>query len=279
MAKQEGGWLQRNVRRVTHAEDQTEAQRARAPWIVVAFLLALVLVALGVWGYRVFVFEPSQAEPAPSSSAPADETQPSGEGLPPVESAEAACTLENNDQDVSSVPPVATRWVVEGFKIVPEVPGAGPCIEHEGFRTGFAQTQTGAIVATYYYGSTLVPSNPGAATKAQAEYALADGPMKASILQHITDVENGVEVRSSTDELVGQEFAGYRLVSYTPESAVVELLIRRTQDGAIVGGIAKLVWIDGDWRIDPAAPTEWASPNLNARLADYVLWDSRSVGA
>lgn len=277
MAKNNNGWLRREVRRVTHAEEQTDAQRRRAPLLVTAFLAVLILVAAGVWAARVFIFEPSEAETAPSST-----TAHSPDNAVPVDGAPApepdSCELDNTQTDISTSPPDATRWVVEGVKVIPEVPGAGPCTDMDGFKAGFAQSQAGAVAATYYYGATLVASNPGASTAAQAEYALVDGPMKTGIVQRITDVENGVEVRAPEENLVGQEFVGYRILSYDSETAVVELLIKRVQDGATVGGLATLKWVDGDWRIDPASPTEWASPNLSPRQSDYVLWDSRSVG-
>lgn len=276
MAKNNDGWLRRETRRVTHAEEQTDAQRRRAPLLVVAFLAVLVLVAAGVWAARVFIFEPSEA-----ASTSASTSAPSSDSNAPVEAAPApepdTCELDNTQTDISATPPDATRWVVEGVKVIPEVQGAGPCIDMGGFKAGFAQSQAGAVAATYYYGATLVASNPGAAAAEQAEYALVDGPMKIGIVQRINDVENGVEVRAPEENLVGQEFVGYRILSYDNETAVVELLIERVQDGALVGGLATLTWVDGDWRIDPASPTEWASPNLSPRQSDYVLWDSRSV--
>lgn len=275
MAKNNNGWLRREVRRVTHAEEQTDAQRRRAPLLVTAFLAVLILVAAGVWAARVFIFEPSEAKTAPSST-----TAPSPDNAVPVDGAPApepdSCELDNTQTDISATPPDATRWVVESQVVIPEVAGAGPCSQQEGFRTGFAQTQTGALIAAYYYGATLVVNDPTISTAEQAEYALVDGAMKDSIVQRINDVQNGVEVRAETGQKAGQEFVGYRIASYGEEDAVIELLITRIDGSASVGAVVTLTWEDNDWRIDPASPEEWASPNLQPRTSDYVQWNQRS---
>lgn len=276
MAKQEGGWWRRNVRRVTHAEEQTDAQRARAPWVLLAFLLVIILVGFGVWALRVFVFEPSQsqASPSPTSTSPLETT--AGGELPPVdETGSPSCVLDSTSSDLSVTPPAASRWVVESEIVIPEVPGAGPCTQFDGYRAGFAQTQAGAVVAAYYYGATLVTNDPAAHTAEQARYALVDGPLKDSILQRISDVEAGVEVRAPEGQKAGQEFAGYRVVSFAGDSAIVELLIRQIETGRTIGAVVTLAWVNGDWRIDPATPTDWASPVMEPRLSDYVQWNQR----
>lgn len=271
MSKESPGWWRRNVSRVTHPEEQTAEQAKRAPWILLAFLALIVIVAVGVWALRVFWFEPSQtAEPKPpSSSAPVKSS--------PTATPGESCTLDETDRDISTTPPNATQWVVERWAVLPVVEGAGPCAERDGFRVGFAHTQTGALLATYHY---LVHGNtgaPDAGTRGLLEYAVLDGALKDAILKDVDDVENGVKVRVPDSDFNGVRFEGYRVVSFDHAQAVVE--VRLGKDGASSGSLtAKLVWRDDDWRIDPASANEWSSPKQNVSAQGFVPWSAQSGG-
>lgn len=274
MAKENPGWFGRNVNRVRHPEEQTEEEAKRAPWVLLAFVGLLVLVAVGVWALRVFWFEPSQtADPAPqptsSQEAPAETTAPPENN---------GCVLNTTNQDITSTPPEAIRWVVDRWAVLPEVEGAGPCIDQDGYRAGFAPTQTGAVLATYHY---LVHGNTGApdgGTLGLLEYAVLDGPLKVEILQHVVDVENGVQVRIPDSDFDGVEFIGYRVVSFDGDKAVIEALLG--MEGTTSGSLtAKLVWQNNDWRIDPASANEWSAPQRNVSPEGFVLWSPDSDGS
>lgn len=272
MAKENPGWFGRNVNRVRRPEEQTEEQAKRAPWVLLAFVGLLVLVAVGVWALRVFWFEPSQtAEPAPqptsSQEAPAETTAPPENN---------GCVLNTTDQDITSTPPDAIRWVVDRWAVLPEVEGAGPCIDQDGYRVGFAPTQIGAVLAMYHYFVHGIPASPDEGTRGLLEYGLIDGPLKESILQQVTDVENGVEVRIPDSDYRGVELSGYRISSFEGQTAVVDLLLRNeTSAGSVT---AKLVWQDDDWRIDPATADGWGTTRSNVRPQEFVPWSPQVSG-
>lgn len=273
MAKDNPGWWSRNADRIVHPEEQTPEQAKRAPWILLAFLALIVIVAVGVWALRMFWFEPSQtADPAPrpsSSSAPEETTTPTAP--------DGTCKLDNTDRDISTKPPAATQWVIERWAALPIVDGAGPCTERDGYRVGFAQTQTGALLATYHY---VVHGNvdaPGKGTRALLEYALLDGPLKDETLQHVEAVENGAKVRTPDADLASIQFMGYRIVAFDDESAVIEL--RAGVPDQAAGSLSvKLVWKDGDWRIDPASGSDWVSSQRNVATQGFVPWSATSGG-
>lgn len=273
MPKDNPGWWSRNVNRVAHPEEQSPEQAKRAPWILLAFVALVVIVAVGVWALRVFWFEPSQtAEPTPqpsSSSAPVQTPTPTDP--------DGTCTLDNTDRDISTTPPEATQWVIERWAPLPVVDGAGPCIERDGYRVGFAHTQTGALLATYHY---VVHGNidaPGKGTRALLDYALLDGPLKDETLQHVEAVENGSKVRTPDSDLAKIQFMGYRIVAFDGDSAVVELRagVPQSAPGSLT---VKLVWKDGDWRIDPASGSDWVSSDRNVAAQGFVPWSSLSDG-
>jgi len=265
MSKENPGWFRRNVNRAVNPEDQTEEQAKRAPWVLLAVLAAIIVVAAAVWALRVFVFEPSQ-NPAPQ---PTTSQEPSAD---PVET--GACELDNTDRDISTTPPETTRWVVERWAVLPEVDGAGPCTEGDEYRVGFAHTQTGAVLAVYHYFVHGIPASPDAGTRGLLEHALLDGPMKDSILQEVDDVENGVEVRVPDEQYAGVEFGGYRVVSYDSDTAVIEVLIGN--DSSTGSLTTKLVWQDGDWRIDPASASAWGTTQSDVSTQGFVLWTPQS---
>jgi len=273
MPKDNPGWWSRNVTRVARPEQQSAEQAKRAPWVLLAFLALIVIVAVGVWALRVFWFEPSQtAEPAPhpsSSSAPAETTEPTDP--------DGTCTLDNTDRNISATPPEATQWIVERWAVLPVVDGAGPCIERDGYRVGFARTQTGALLATYHY---VVHGNidaPGEGTYGLLDYALLDGPLKDETLQHVEAVENGTQVRTPDSDLAKIQLLGYRIVAFDGDSAVVEL--RAGVPNQAAGSLSvKLVWNDGDWRIDPASGSDWVASERNVAAQGFVPWSSLADG-
>ena len=270
MSKQDPGWFRRNVNRAVRPEDQTEEQAKRAPWVLVTVLAAIIVVAAGVWALRVFVFEPSQTatpppQPAATSSAPAEEPEESG-----------TCKLDNTQRDISNTPPEVSRWVVERWAALPEVDGAGPCVERDGYRVGFAPTQAGAVLATYHYFVHGIPASPDAGTRGLLDYALLDGPLKAGILQQVDDVENGVQPRVGDDEYTGVQLRGYRIVSFEETEAVIELLIGN--DAGAGSMTAKLIWEDGDWRIDPASANGWGATQRNVSAQGFVPWTAQAGG-
>lgn len=269
MSKQNPGWFRRNVNRTIHPEDQTAEQAKRAPAVLAVFLGLIVIVAVGVWALRVFVFEPAQATPpAPqhstSTAAPTDEV------------ATGTCTLDNTNRDISTTPPEVTRWVVERWAAIPEVAGAGPCTEHDGYRVGFAHTETGAVLATYHYFVRGIPASPDAGTRGLLEYALVDGPLKDGNLQQVEDVENGVQARIPDDQYDGVQIRGYRVVDFDDDTAVIELLIGN--DSSTGSVTVKLVWQNGDWRIDPASANGWGATQKNVSAQGFVPWALQPAG-
>lgn len=267
MAKENGGWFRRNVNRVARPEEQTEEQAKRAPWVLLAFVGVLVLVAAGVWALRVFVFEPSEtAEPTPQPTS----SQEPGPVETSTPSADNGCVLNTTNQDISTTPPEAVRWVVDRWAVLPEVEGAGPCVEQDGYRVGFAPTETGAVLAVYHYFVHGIPGSPDEGTRGLLEYGLLDGPLKDSIMQQVTDVENGVEVRIPDSDYRGVELSGYKVSNFDGDTAVIDLLIRNESSAGSL--TAKLVWQDNDWRIDPATADGWGSTRSNVRPQDFVSW-------
>ena len=274
MSNDNRGWWSRNVSRVAHPEEQTAEQAKRAPWILLAFLALLIIVAVGVWALRVFWFEPSQtAEPKPQPTSSSSATEAPSAPVP-----DDACTLDNTARDISTTPPDATQWVIERWAALPVVEGAGPCTARDGYRVGFAHTQVGALLATYHYFVHADPSTAGGETRAIAEYGLVDGPLKNQILKRIDDVLNGVEPRHTDADMAKVSLRGYQ-ITYEGDTAVVVLLASSTDGSVLSAGTFKLVWQDGDWRVDPASGDSLEASTTNVRASDFVSWSPTTTGS
>ncbi|MCK2028088.1 hypothetical protein KZC56_17460, partial [Microbacterium sp. SSW1-47] len=96
-------------------------------------------------------------------------------------------------------------------------------------------------------------------------------------LQHVEAVENGAKVRTPDSDLAKIQFLGYRIVAFDGDSAVVELRagVPQSAPGSLT---VKLVWKDGDWRIDPASGSDWVSSDRNVAAQGFVPWSSLSDG-
>lgn len=266
MGEKKQGIFGRNLRRITHPEEQTAEQSRRAPRVLIGVLVVLVLAALITWALRVWVFNDSTDDTAtsPSSTVSAEQSQE-----PP---AEASCTLDTSQKDVSEEPPSAERWIAMRYLVIPEVAGAGPCDERDGYSVGFASTMTGAVMAAYYYGSTMYVTAPTGPTRDQAEYAFVDGQIKDALLQEIDDVNNGVQPRATDEQLSGADLVGYRVSSYAQDSAVIDVLGQSTM-GSYWSGTVRLVWQDNDWKIDPVSPESWSPQQSLKSIRGFVMWD------
>jgi hypothetical protein len=66
--------------------------------------------------------------------------------------------------------------------------------------------------------------------------------------------------------------AGFKFLSYSPTTAVIEL-VYRTTSGGLYTASQTMQWVGGDWRIAPLGPSELSSPQTQvASLLGYVEW-------
>jgi len=208
--------------------------------------LGLILSVLGIVGDR--------QTPPPAAAAPAAATdaaqQPSVCGLPDVE-------LSGT---VAEAP--AAQWSLVGTIAAPTVQGQGPgLIEDDGFRSCFAHTPTGAVVAAANLAAmgSYAPLRP----RFNRE-AIAPGPGRDAALAQ--------QFSQGASTGVRYEFAGFRLLRYTPEQADVDLALR-TITGSTFAATIYLAWAEGDWKArlaDDGSDLSEVSPVSS--LVGYIPW-------
>lgn len=226
---------------------------ARLWWMaagVVGVIVALGLI-LSVAG--LFGGDPEAPPAAAAPTAAADSVQPSVCGLTDV-------ALSGT---VDQAP--AAQWAMVGTIAAPTVEGQGPgVVDADGFRSCFAHTPTGAVVAATNLAA--MGSYPPVRARFNAE-ALAPGPGRDAVLADPTpqgDATSGPRL----------QFAGFRLLRYTGQQADLDLAML-SSTGQMFGFTAYLEWAEGDWKVrvaDDGSDLSAISPISS--LTGYVAWSA-----
>ncbi len=210
--------------------------------------LGLILSVLGLFA--------GDHDPAPAAAAPStapDAAEPSVCGLPDV-----ALT-----GTVDRAP--AATWSMVGTIAAPTVDGQGPgVIDDDGFRSCFAHTPTGAVVAGFNLAA--MGGYPPVRGRFNAE-AIAPGPGRDAVLANPApqgDASGGLRL----------EFAGFRVLRYTGQQADLDLALL-SSTGQMFGFTLYLQWAEGDWKArlaDDGSDLSAVSPISS--LAGYVAWSA-----
>jgi len=211
--------------------------------------LGLILSAIGLFGGDG---DAPLAAAAPSSAA--DAPQPSVCGLTEVAL----------DGSVEQAPPAT--WSMIGTIAAPTVDGQGPgVVEDDGFRSCFAHTPTGAVVAGYNLAA--MGSYRPVRDRFNAE-AIAPGPGRDA---YLADPPTGDG--SGAPRL---EFAGFRVLRYTGQQADLDLALLAST-GQTFGYTLYLEWAEGDWKVRMAADgSDLTAISPISSMSSYVAWGADS---
>ena len=210
-----------------------------------------VIVALGVVLSVTVVFGDDPPTP-PAAAAPSRATESTGSvcGLSDV----ALAGTLNQAPDA--------QWALVGTIAAPSVPGQGPgLVEADGFRSCFAHTPTGAVVAAANLAA--LGSYPPVRARFN-EQALAPGPGRDAVLA--TPAAQGA-VDGPRLQLVG-----FQLLRYTGQQADVDLALR-TATGSLLAATVYLAWAEGDWKARVADDgSDLSSISPISTLNPYIPW-------
>ena len=230
----------------------------RRPGTLAAVAVAvLVLVAAGAAAMLGGDSRPSTASghpPAPVPAAAVDSTAP-----PAPDSAAGP-------EPLLTAPEVS--WELVNGVAVPVSATAGPTIAAGPVRRGFERSQAGGLLAAAQISirSTLTP---GQGWRAVVEEQVLPGTGR--------DVFTRLRARVEADDPAGTygQLAGFRIVAFTPDVTVVQLVTRYGAGAARQLQVLALTvkWIDGDWRLQlqpdgGASPTAQLVPDLDG----FVVW-------
>lgn len=259
-------------------DDETASSPFTQPKFLLAAVFVLALVVMLVWLLLRGGAEDPEAETdaapveTPSETPSTDQEAPSESATSEPAEVEASwCGLEAVETEGTLTrAPADTEWQYVGTVAVPAVEGHGPgVIEENGFRRCFAHSPQGAVMATMNY----IAATDTAATHRQAiEHLLAAGPYRDSILSQAPPSPN-----EQLNGGIRGTFEGFRLLSFSPSSVEVDVLIRIDPNGQYVSVVLPLVWEEGDWRV--ALESEEHLQNSFVELSSpsgYVSWSAVS---
>lgn len=225
------------------------------PWFIASAAVLVLIVALGI----AYVMMPSggQTSAAPTRAATPATTTTSTAGA----GQDSTCGLPAGDLRYPSVG-LPTKWELLGRVAIPTDPkGIGPGKIDGNMRTCYQHSPTGALyAAANVFG---ISSLPGGQTVVFNSLA-AKTPIRDQYL---------VSPPASTpvDPSIGLQIGGFKVVSYTGDSATISIGMKATQDSRTGYGSVTyaLRWEDGDWKVVlENSSTSTSLPDLS----DFVPW-------
>ncbi len=239
----------------------------RNPWtrpgVLIAAAFLVVAVVLGV--LVITRTGPSAPAAAPTSSATVP-VNPTGSDPAPASPTPTPATTRVADEDQQlprTAPPVT--WTTVKTLALPVSASAGPRTNTDTVMAGYAHSPVGALLAVADNGLRFaVVDDWRPATLS----AVADTPGRAAFLQQRAAYG---QITPTPGQLT--QVAGFNIVSYTPDRAVVQLA-RAAGDGSLTVTTDTVVWRDDDWKILlPASGTTPPAADLQS-LQGFIPWSS-----
>jgi len=246
-------------------------------WIGSAVLLGLVAIGLVIVLIHAATSgkpgTPTAASPpgAPSGSTAQAGGAPPG-GSPPAtapgagqEGRPAGCTTSGSDQTVPTSPPSGVTWSLNAGFAVPSSATDGPKLHGPaGIAYCYSHTPLGALLAASNLGR-------GTGTPQQVQ----DAVLNLSVVPNEYSAQVAKTPATPDDQSgAGIQFAGFRIISYSPDQASITLATRvpgRTDTYPQL--TVSMQWYEGDWRAVPqAGPALFVTVASAPSLAGFVPW-------
>jgi hypothetical protein len=230
------------------------------PWFLVSAAFVAVLLAVGVTLAVTGKGTNAEAGPAATTAATV---------APSVSSAAAggdsACGLPAGDQTIPAVAP-KTTWALIGRVAAPSNVAAGPGVNDNGFRSCFAHSPVGAVLAA---ANVLALSQSADFARRASQDLVAPGRGRDLLLAR-QSAATDAQLRADFDARGVLQFAGFRVEDYTPDEAVIGALLRNSS-GVLVTSPVVMQWSDGDWKW-LQSPTGGVEVQAAPDMTGYIPW-------
>ena len=244
-------------------DESDEPSRLVKAGTVCAVLLGAMLlasVAIIVWS-RASGTSPTRF--ADYSAAPSPVSVPATGSVPAAASSTSAAA-------VVSPTPTQVTWLQVGLGGLPFSATTGPAAVHAGVPSGFAHTRPGAVMAAVQ----ILGRLSWAAQTSSSMHAVATA-CTTPAAQAVKALTYG----PPSDPSLIPAVAGFQILTYAPDQAVVNLAIRF--NGVLRVVPATMQWVrtsqgSGDWKLagapGPLTDTSWAAVD---DLTGYVLFSGQ----
>jgi hypothetical protein len=253
-------------RRAPRAADGAPARtRGGSPARIATTAMALMLLTLGAVALHGGAPQHTESAAQPVKSAAA-----TGERSADPENPRAAAGDLGGQPAVAPdepllVPPADLVWRVFMGVALPYSAPAGPTVTGDPVVAGFARSQQGALLAAAHLGTRYLLT-PGEGWRLVLDRQVLPGAGREAFAR----MRAGLDPQAEPDTY-GQ-FAGFRVVTFTPDVAVLQL-VSRFPAGVLQVTTSTVHWRDGDWRLQlqpdgGPSPTAQAVPSLDG----FVVW-------
>jgi hypothetical protein len=231
-------------------EDQNPLNK---PKFIISAVVVAIIVALGI----ILALVPrggGTASPEPTTTSTSTSS-----GQPTASSAASICGLPSGDQAKPATAPADTKWELVGKIAAPTSPtqfGPGKT-EANGLRSCFAHSPSGAL----YAGANMIVLGSSGRPDLLAQHLVVEGPERDKMLS---------EPPTSAPTTAPFQIAGYKVVDYTGDRAVIEYGL--TAANGSVGSVpVAMQWQGGDWKwVLPA--TGMAEARQLSDLNGFISW-------
>ncbi|MEU1249200.1 hypothetical protein [Micromonospora arida] len=186
---------------------------------------------------------------------------------------DGATTAQTLATTVPIAPPAGVRWELVGQTAVPVSATAGPTRVAGGTAASYAHTPDGALIAA---AQLMIRSAASAGRDCweptvQRQFLPSDNRD-----QLLAALRANPDYSSEPGEL--SQIAGFSYQSYTPDTAVIGLVLRAPSAGTARYHVLTLtlLWRDNDWRMQAPPGGSWISLNrVTNDLTGVVEWGAR----
>jgi hypothetical protein len=229
--------------------------------VALAFLVLVVVAAIAV----ITMDSTGHHAGAAPTARPRPDSSPGG-GTPGAAPAAAGCNPTDTDQTVPTAAPAGVTWSLYQTVALPSSPTDGPLVTTGDVASCYAHTPVGALLAAAQISVRyLLADNWQAVLAAQ----VAPGPGPAVYASERAQVTGSAIDAGSPG--FGQ-YAAYQYVTYTPATAVIEL-VSRFPAGTFQLVTTTVTWSGTDWQLQ-LQPSGGISPNAQTltTLTGFTPW-------
>jgi hypothetical protein len=172
----------------------------------------------------------------------------------------SVCGFEEYEEENGLTAPPVAEWELVGTVAAPADPKVGPGeVDPDGFRSCFAHTAEGALFAA----ANFVAIGTDASIGPRLIELVAPGPGRDALANApIGGDPSGFRA----------QIAGYSISAYDSTAATVDLALNYST-GDLVSLPLKLIWAEGDWKLQMTAEGELPlSPSPLTNLGGYTPW-------
>lgn len=232
----------------------------RRPMFILSAGFLAAIVVLAAFMLRASLGDDSDP---PGGSSPQPTAAGNAGGIP---AGTGNCRPADTNQQIPAAAPPGVNWQIFKSSALPVSAAAGPLITEGDVVRCYAHTPAGALIA---------------ATQLSARVELADGWRQVVNRSVVAGpgreafVQEHAKQASSAPAGAGSlaQVAGFRFVTFSPETAVIELVVRAPTTGSLASSVTTVKWADGDWKLElqPDGSAN-SQPRLIESLDGYARW-------